>query len=46
MLHDEQQEFGEVIFESDIPLGVNSWNDLIEQGVVPLRQLSANEMLV
>ena len=46
MLHDEQQEFGEVIFESDIPLSVNSWNDLIEQGVVPLRQLSANEMLV
>jgi len=46
MLHDEQPEFGEVIFESDIPFGVNSWNDLIEQGVVPLRQLSANEMLV
>ncbi len=46
MLHDEQPEFGEVIFESDILLGVDSWNDLIEQGVVPLRQLSANEMLV
>ena len=46
MLHEQPQEFGEVIFQSDIPWDVNSWNDLEEQGVVPLRQLSANEMLV
>nr|AIE91292.1 peptidase S8/S53 subtilisin kexin sedolisin [uncultured marine group II/III euryarchaeote AD1000_114_C07] len=46
MPHDQPQEFGELIFESDIPWDVNSWNDLVEQGVVPLRQLSANEMLV
>ncbi len=46
MPHTEQQEFGEVIFQSDTPLDVDNWHDLVEEGFIPLRQLSANEMLV
>ncbi len=44
--HHEQEEFGEVVFESNIAWDTNGWNSLVEEGFTPLRQLSANEMLV
>ena len=44
--HDEQQIFGEIVFESDDPWDVNGWNSLVERGITPLRQLNAYEMLV
>lgn len=44
--HDEQQIFGEIVFESDDPWDVNGWNSLVDRGITPLRQLNAYEMLV
>ena len=44
--HDEQQIFGEIVLNSDDPWDVKGWNSLVEQGMTPLRQLNAHEMLV
>jgi len=44
--HDEQQIFGEIVLNSDDPWDVKGWNSLVEQGITPLRQLNAHEMLV
>jgi len=44
--HDEQQIFGEIVLNSDGPWDVKGWNSLVEQGMTPLRQLNAHEMLV
>ncbi len=44
--HDEQQIFGEIVLNSGDPWDVKGWNSLVEQGMTPLRQLNAHEMLV
>lgn len=38
-------EYGEIIIENELRWSVEEWNDLVSEGIQPIRQLSENELL-